>query len=61
MQKRNKKVDEIKNRWCATNGVKLIRIWEHDINDHPKAVMDMLKKELKPYLDGTISNKKKRH
>jgi hypothetical protein len=41
--------------------VKLIRIWEHDINDHPKAVMDMLKKELKPYLDGTISNKKKRH
>ena len=61
MQKRNKKVDEIKNRWCATNGVKLIRIWEHDINDHPKAVMDMLKKELKPYLDGTISDKKKRH
>ena len=61
MQKRNKKVDEIKNRWCAVNGVKLIRIWEHDINDHPKAVMEMLKKELKPYLDGTILNKKKRH
>lgn len=61
MQKRNKKVDEIKNRWCAVNGVKLIRIWEHDINDHPKAVMEMLKKELSPYLDGTILNKKKRH
>ena len=61
MQKRNKKIDEIKNRWCAQNGIKLIRIWEHDINEHPKEVMAMLKKELKPYLDGTLLDKKKRH
>ena len=43
MQKRNKKVDEKKDRWCSMNGVKMIRIWEHDINKQPSKVMRMLK------------------
>lgn len=46
MQKKNKRVDEQKNHWCAVNCIKLIRIWEHDINNHPESVMEMLKKEL---------------
>lgn len=46
MQKRNKRVDEQKNHWCIINGIKLIRIWEHDINEHPEKVMEMLKREL---------------
>lgn len=45
-QKRNKHADEQKNRWAAMNGIKLLRIWEHDINDHPEAVMEYLKYEL---------------
>ena len=46
MQKRNHRVDEQKNHWCAVNCIKLLRIWEHDINEHPEMVMEMLKKEL---------------
>lgn len=46
MQKKNKRVDEEKNHWCAVNCIKLIRIWEHDINEHPEKVMEMLKVEL---------------
>ena len=45
MQKKNRRVDQYKDRWCLINGIKLIRIWEHDINDHPEKVMKMLKKE----------------
>lgn len=46
MQKKNKRVDKQKNHWCAVNCIKLIRIWEHDINEHPEKVMEMLKEEL---------------
>jgi very-short-patch-repair endonuclease len=46
MQKRNRKVDQYKDRWCLINGIRLIRIWEHDINKHPEKVMSLLKKEL---------------
>lgn len=60
MQKHNKMVDEIKNKWCSRNGVQLIRLWEHDINEHPEKVKEYLKEVLKPYMDGTIENKDKR-
>ena len=61
--KRNHRVDEIKNQWAAEHGIPLIRIWEHDINDNPGKVMEMLKKELGIYTDKMIkeNNKKKRH
>lgn len=45
MQKHNFHVDRQKDRWCSMNGIKLIRIWEHDINKHPEKVMEMLKDE----------------
>lgn len=60
MQKRNHKVDEIKNKWCSRNCVPLIRLWEHDINNNPEMVMKYLKDVLKPWIDGSIENKKKR-
>ena len=56
MQKRNKRVDEIKNEWCARNGVPLIRIWENEINDRPNEVLKMLKDKL----GGLITHEDKR-
>lgn len=46
MQKHNKRVDEIKNRWASLNGIPLIRIWEYDIRNNPEMVMKMLKERL---------------
>jgi very-short-patch-repair endonuclease len=63
MQKRNHRVDEIKNEWAAMHGIPLIRIWEHDINNNPSGVMSMLKEKLGVYTQKMIidENKKKRH
>lgn len=61
MQKRNKRVDDIKNHWAAINGIPLMRIWEHDINEHPTLVMAMLKQRL--YIvdkDNAVKDEKKR-
>ena len=46
MQKHNKKVDEYKNKWALMHGIPLIRIWEKDIRENPKMVMEELKKRL---------------
>lgn len=46
MQKHNKRVDEIKNKWALMHGIPLIRIWEKDIRENPKMVMNELKKKL---------------
>ena len=46
MQKKNHRVDQYKNKWCLINGIRLIRIWEHDINKHPEKVTELLRKEL---------------
>ena len=50
-QKKNIKVDEIKRRWCSQNGIKLIYVWEEDINKDPEGVMDMLRRELDKYIN----------
>ena len=47
MQKKNHRVDKIKNKWAREHNIPLIRIWEHDINKNGKKVMEMLKEELK--------------
>ena len=49
MQKKNKRVDEQKNKWALYHKIPLIRIWEHDINKNPEKVMKMLKEELPKY------------
>lgn len=59
MQKRNARVDEIKNKWAHSNGYKLIRIWEHDINNNPQKVFEILRKELN--IIDKKNDKKKRH
>ena len=46
MQKHNKRVDEYKNKWALMHGIPLIRIWEKDIRENPKMVMDELKNRL---------------
>lgn len=63
MQKHNKRVDEQKNKWALMHGIPIMRIWEKDIRENPKMVMDELKKRL--YVqDKKIEvkeNKSKRH
>lgn len=46
MQKRNKKVDEHKDKWALMHGIPIIRIWEKDIRENPKQVLSDLKKRL---------------
>lgn len=63
MQKHNKRVDEHKNKWALAHGIPIMRIWEKDIRENPKMVMEELKKRL--YIEDkkiTITEKKnKRH
>lgn len=59
MQKHNHRVDMIKNEWAAMHGYRLVRIWEHEINNNPTKVMEMLKIILEE--EGIKNNKKKRH
>lgn len=51
MQKKSSRVDKDKDKWAVTHKIPLIRIWEHDINNNPKQVMEMLKKEIPYYID----------
>ena len=63
MQKKNRRVDEYKNRWALEHGIPLMRIWEKDIRENPDKVMNELKKRL--YIEETKQaikkNKSKRH
>lgn len=44
MQKHNKFVDFLKDKWCETHGIPLLRIWEYDIRNNPKKVFEKLNK-----------------
>lgn len=46
MQKRNKRVDKAKDKWAIEHKIPLLRIWEKDINENPKMVMETLKREI---------------
>jgi hypothetical protein len=63
MQKRNRRVDEHKNKWALSHSIPLVRIWEKDIRETPDKVMKDLKKRL--YIQDekqTIAERKnKRH
>lgn len=62
-QKRNKRVDEAKNKWAVFHGIPVLRIWEHDINKNPAKVMQFLKEKLSVCSDKVKleEEKKKRH
>ena len=59
MQKKNKRVDECKNKWAALHGIPLIRIWEFDIRNNPSQVMKMLKEKLKYHSELVQKQKEK--
>ena len=63
MQKKNHRVDEIKNEWAALHGYALIRIWEHDIRNNPYKVVEFLRERFGIENEKQIikENKKKRH
>lgn len=42
MQKHNKFVDKLKDEWCGMHCIPLLRIWEYDIRNNPKKVIDMI-------------------
>jgi very-short-patch-repair endonuclease len=45
-QKRNIKVDEYKKEWALLHGIPIMYIWEKDIRENPKKVMQDLKERL---------------
>jgi len=63
MQKKNHRVDEVKNKWAENKHIPLIRFWEHDINKNPQKVLKELKEWINIYTEKMIieENKKKRH
>ena len=62
-QKHNERVDKQKNHWCAINGIRLLRIWEDDINNHPEKVMKFLKMQFRSGRDEAerLEKKNMRH
>lgn len=63
MQKKNRRVDEYKNKWALLHGIPLYRIWEKDVNERPELVMQQLKEVLKIQNEANTikENKNKRH
>lgn len=45
-QKKNRRVDKLKDEWAAIHGIPIMRIWENDIRTNPKEVMQRLKDRL---------------
>jgi very-short-patch-repair endonuclease len=62
-QKKNARVDKIKNEWALSHGIPIIRIWEHEINKEPQKVLKLLEDILGIELEKRRieENKKKRH
>jgi hypothetical protein len=46
IQKRNMRVDEVKNKWALMNGYVLIRFWESDIRKNTSNVLKILSERL---------------
>ena len=63
MQKRNRKVDEYKEKWALLHSIPIMRIWESDINKNPKKVMEDLKSRISNIKEQEEkkNNRKKRH
>lgn len=57
MQKKNKRVDELKNKWALLHCIPIMRIWESDIRKRPSEVIKRLKERL--YLTKEEVKKKK--
>lgn len=57
------RVDKLKDEWALLHSIPIVRIWEKDIRENPKGVMQMLRDRL--YLEDDKGVKKieknKRH
>ena len=60
MQKKSMRVDELKNKWALANGIVLLRVWEKDVYEKPKEVMDMLIKRIGLEHEKQIINESKK-
>lgn len=61
MQKHNKFVDFLKDKWCEKKGIPLVRIWENDIRHNPKKVFELLNQYLgEGYRKKRIDDSRKR-
>jgi hypothetical protein len=61
MQKHNKFVDFLKDKWCEKKGIPLVRIWENDIRHNPKKVFELLNQYLgEGYRKKRIDDNRKR-
>lgn len=56
MHKHNKFVDKLKDNWAAMRCIPLVRIWEYDIRNNPKKVIE----ELSKYVNISKKNRKKK-
>lgn len=45
-QKKNKRIDELKDKWALMHGIPIVRFWEKDIRENPKMVLGTLKERL---------------
>lgn len=59
MQKRNLRVDNIKNKWFEKNHIPLVRIWENEIHKEPQKVLTLLR-EIKEKFDHGDGDQKRR-
>lgn len=55
-QKKNKRVDKIKDEWALLHGIPIYRIWELDIRQSPQKVME----ELREILNKPVEKPKRR-
>lgn len=61
-QKKDMKVDEMKNKWALLHGIPIYRIWEDDIRNKPNDVMKKLNEIIKIHGNERVllENKNKR-
>lgn len=61
IQKRNARVDKLKDKWALLNGFVLIRIWESDIKKEPDKVTKYLIERLKIATEIVLLNESKKN
>lgn len=61
IQKRNKRVDKLKDAWALINGYVLIRIWETDIKKDPDKVLKFLSERLNVQTEAVLLTESKKN
>ena len=61
VQKRNKRIDKIKDEWALMNGYILLRFWESDIKKEPEKVAKYLIERLQIATEIVLLNESKKN